>query len=94
MSMVFYYHDIPSLQAVLEKIARRSNGGVCESYSYCQNCEEPKCFIRKSATPCADAFLKTGLCYVRTKAQDPLSESHTKFVKYKKLEEQNGNTDF
>lgn len=88
MSMTFYYHDLPSLQTVLEEIAQRSNSGACETYNYCQYCEEPKCIIRKSHTPCADAFLKAGLCYVRTKTQDPLCDTHTRFVKYQKLEEQ------
>jgi hypothetical protein len=95
MAMVFYFHDKQSLQAVLERMARRSNGGVCESYNYCQHCEEPKCIIRKSNFPCADAFLASGLAYVRTTLYEPAQKgSHITFVKYQKMEEQDGNTDF
>ena len=61
---IFFYRSLASLQAILERIARKSNGGTCETYNYCKYCKEPNCFNRKSETPCADAFLKSGIPYV------------------------------
>lgn len=45
------------VQHLLERQACKSNGGVCESYSYCKFCKEPKNFVRESSTPCADAYI-------------------------------------
>ena len=79
----FFYRDIKSLQALLERIACKTNGGCCESYNYCKFCREPKCFVRKSDTPCAEAFLLCGENFVYcTQYADDLSDSYKKFVLY------------
>ncbi len=45
------------IQEKLEKEALKCNGGMCESYSYCKFCKEPRKMKRESSTPCADALL-------------------------------------
>ena len=55
----FYYHDKPSLQAILERLAIAANGAVCQSYNYCKYCAEPQTILRISNTPCADAYLRS-----------------------------------
>jgi|GEM_PF-3286104 len=45
------------LQKELEFAALNQNKGVCESYSYCKFCKEPKKTLRNSMTPCADAYI-------------------------------------
>lgn len=82
----FFYHDRASLQSLLEYLARNSNTGVCESYNYCEFCEQPREFCRRSETPCADAFLKGRLSYVKT-VNSYGKKSHQKFVTYKKKED-------
>lgn len=81
----FYYHDKDSLQSVLEQIALDTNDGVCESYNYCQFCTEPRCIIRKSKTPCADAFIASGVNYVRCINSVAVEgkENYRKLVKFK-----------
>jgi hypothetical protein len=79
-----FYKDINSTQDVLEQIALKTNGGACEYYNYCKHCKEPKCFVRQSDTPCADAFLKSGTIYVHCIKYDAAErkESYRKFVLY------------
>ena len=85
----FYYHDMESLQSVLEQIALKTNGGICESYNYCPYCKEPQCIVRTSSTPCAEAFLACGVDHVYSTYKDyGPALSHRKIIKYKKLEEQ------
>jgi hypothetical protein len=45
------------IQKELEFAAVQQNTGICESYSYCRFCKEPKKVLRNSMTPCADAYL-------------------------------------
>lgn len=50
--------DKYELQTILEAMATKSpSHGMCEEYNYCTYCAEPKSFIRKSNTPCADAYI-------------------------------------
>lgn len=49
--------DKEQIQKKLEKEAIKCNGGMCESYSYCKFCKEPRKFNRESITPCADALI-------------------------------------
>lgn len=82
---VFFYQDIEQLQQVLETVALKSNRGVCETYNYCDFCKEPTCIVRKSKTPCADAFLACGANYVyvaKDKDADAVSEGYRRFVLY------------
>lgn len=46
------------LQEILEQRALKgATKGMCEAYDYCDFCEEPTSFLRRSSTPCADAYL-------------------------------------
>ena len=47
-----------TLQKALEQSALQSGTrGMCEAYDYCKFCKEPTSFIRRSDTPCADAYV-------------------------------------
>lgn len=49
--------DKENLQNILENRAVNSaSHGMCEAYDYCEFCKEPTSFIRRSDTPCADAY--------------------------------------
>lgn len=81
----FYYHDKNSLQDILESIAMKANGAQCQSYNYCKYCAEPKNILRKSTTPCADAYLRSGATHVYCPANVPVGEisRYSIFVNYK-----------